>query len=458
MSIEFGRLAADGAGDRGIAFPDGDGEVIVTSQDPLWPGRLVTELPVLEHEDAVQFLLNSVGDRDRDAAGELTDELGGLPLALAQAAGYMNAVGRSLREYLTLYRARGAEIRARGRAAGYDEVIATTWSLALDEISAATPRAVGLLRLLACFAPDDIPVRLLLRPGAGSPGTLPVPVAADVTALTDEVTLDGAISALRAFCLVTPPSRDGAVSVHRLVQAVTLDGLEPRVAQAWHKAAESLVRTAVPADPRDRSSWPTFAAVRPHAQAVLSPASQAAEHIARYLGHSGSRAAARDLLREVAAAREEELGASYPGTLRARGQLAYWTGRAGDPAAALVQFAGLLPDLSRVLGADHEYTLSARGNLGRWTLRCDDPAAARDEFAGLAADLSRIWGPHHPDTLSARHCLAMATALAGDPAGACAQATALLADLDEAQPGARSLAPLVRQKLNWWSRATARET
>jgi hypothetical protein len=437
--------------------PGGDGEVIVTSQDPFWPGRLVVELPVLEREDAVRFLLGFTGDPDPDAAGELADELGCLPLALAQAAGYINAAGRSLREYLALYRDRGAELRARGRAAGYDKVIATTWRLALDEISRTTPRAVGLLRLLACFAPDDIPVRLLLRSGARPPGILPVPVAADIAALADEVTIDEAISALREFCLITPPSRGGAVSVHRLVQAVTLDALQPRAVEGWRKAAEFLVSTALPADPRDRGSWPTFAALLLHAQAVLPPASQAAEHIAQYLGHSGGAAAARDLLREVAAAREGELGASDPDTLRTRGHLAYWTGRAGDPAAARDQFADLLPDLSRVLGADHEHTLIARSNLGRWTLRCDDPAAARDQFAGLVADLSRIWGPCHPDALTARACLATATGRTGDAAGACAQYTALLADLSQAHPDDRSHAPLFRQKLNWWAEAPARE-
>ena len=58
-----------------------------------------------------------------------------------------------------------------------------------------------------------------------------------------------------------------------------------------------------------------FAALLPHAQAALDPASDGMAQIARYLGASGSYAAARDLQRQVLQAREEILGAEHPDTL-----------------------------------------------------------------------------------------------------------------------------------------------
>jgi hypothetical protein len=446
---------AAGPGDlRTLLPPTGDGEVIITTQNPFWPGLRVLELPVLGLDDAAEFLVSSASAGDLTAARELAKKLGCLPLALAQAVGYMGAVGCDVDEYLGLYHACGAELRARGDAAGYDKVIATTWALAIDEISRTTPRAKGLLRLLACFAPDDIPVRLILGSGAACAEFLPA-VAPDVMALLDEVARHDAIGALRAFCLINRPSPDGSISLHRLVQAVTLDGLGPALAEAWHAAAYALVDAALPSDPQDFASWPAYSALHPHGQATLPCGSQATERIARYLGYSGRLTEARDLLREVADTRDLELGPDHVSSLIARGHLAHWTGRAGDPGAARDQFAALVPRLSRAFGPEHKHTLTARVNQARWTARAGDHAAARDLFAGLVTDLSRTLGPHHPDTLTVRERLAMSTGHAGDPANAHALYGALLADISQANASDDfPLIPLIRQNLARWAKLT----
>ena len=64
---------------------------------------------------------------------------------------------------------------------------------------------------------------------------------------------------------------------------------------------------------------------------------------------------------------ERVLGPEHPDTLAARHQLARWTGHAGDPAGARDLFAGLLPVFERVLGPEHPRTLAARQQLARWT-------------------------------------------------------------------------------------------
>jgi hypothetical protein len=67
-------------------------------------------VPVLGTEVAADFLLNRTGDPDREVARELAVELGGLPLALEQAAAYLEAAGGSLIEYLASFRQRRAEM------------------------------------------------------------------------------------------------------------------------------------------------------------------------------------------------------------------------------------------------------------------------------------------------------------------------------------------------------------
>ena len=90
-------LVFDNAPDRASVAPfvppAGRGRVLITSRNPLWPPGQALDVPVLDPEVAAEFLVNRTGDPDRQAALELADELGGLPLALEQAAAYIQATG-----------------------------------------------------------------------------------------------------------------------------------------------------------------------------------------------------------------------------------------------------------------------------------------------------------------------------------------------------------------------------
>ena len=158
--------AADMASVAAFLPPAGPGRVLITSQNPNWPGP-VLDVPVLDPDVAAGFLVSRTGDPDRQAARELAGLLGGLPLALEQAAAYMQATGGTLAGYLALFRQRRAELLARGEPAGYSKTVASTWALAFDRLQQAEPGAVGLLRLLAFCAPEAIPLRLLLQPRPG---------------------------------------------------------------------------------------------------------------------------------------------------------------------------------------------------------------------------------------------------------------------------------------------------
>jgi hypothetical protein len=102
--------------------------------------------------------------------------------------------------------------------------------------------------------------------------------------------------------------------------------------------------------------------------AVLDLTSNGNRKIARYIGHSGSYPAARDLFRLFAGALTDNdaYGPEHPNTLTARHSLAYWTGEAGDAARARDQLAALLPIRKRVLGPEHPSTLATRHNPARW--------------------------------------------------------------------------------------------
>jgi hypothetical protein len=362
--------------------PAGPGRVLITSQNQDWPPSQAMEVPVLDTEVAADFLVNRTGDPDRQASEELADELGGLPLALEQAAAYIQATGDSLAGYLTGFRQRRADLLRRGEVAGYGGTVAATWALAFSRLEETSLEAAALLRLLACCAPEPVPLTLLL-PRPGLSGKLGSDVAQVLTRLLeDSLAVSDAVVALRRYSLVTTAG-DGLVQMPRLVRAVTLDQMSSDLATQWRQAVAAVIAAAIPGDPDQPGTWPVYAVLLPHVQAALPPDSYGMARIANYLGYSGTYAGARDLYMRVLASREQQLGPEHSDALTARANLATWTGTAGDAAGARDQFAALLPVRERVLGPEHPETLAARGNLARWTGEAGDAAGARDQFAAL---------------------------------------------------------------------------
>ena len=417
--------APDCASVAAFVPPAGRGRVLITSRNQIWPPGQALEVPVLNPEVAAGFLVSRTGDADGQAAPELARELGGLPLALEQAAAYVQATGENLADYLALFRQQRVGMLSRGEPTGYSETVATTWRLAFERLQQAEPGAVGLLRLLAFCAPEAIPLRLLHpSPGLGDelgPGIAPVLIPL----LEDPLAAKDAIVALRRHSLISPPA-DGSVSVHRLVQAITIAQMPAELAAAWQQAAAAVIEAALPADPESPDTWDAFAKLLPHAQAALADDSGSMWKIVSYLGNSGNYPAARDLQHRLLQAQVRVSGPEHPDTLAARGELAYWTGQAGNAAGARDQVAALLPVRERVSGPEHPDTLADRANLARFTGDAGDAAGARDLYAALLPVRERVLGPEDPRTLRARHGLARWTGEAGDAAGARDQFTVLL--------------------------------
>ncbi len=411
---------------RAFLPPAGNGGVLITSQSALWPPGQSMEVPVLGIGAAAGFLTARTGDPDERAARELADELGGLPLALEQAAAYVHATGNNLAGYLASFRQRRPALLGRGEPTGYGKTVATTWALAFSRLEHSAPGAVGLLRLLACCAPEAVPWRLLLTPTTGLAEKLGPDVAPVLGQLLDDrLTAGEAVAALRRYSLVSPVA-DGLVLVHRLVRAVTADRMPADLARQWQQATAALVGAALPADPWLPRTWPVYAMLLPHVQAAVPADSAAAAAIADYLGERGSYAAAREGLGRVLEARERRYGPEHPDTLIARRSLAHWTGQAGDPATARDQLAQLLPVAERLLGPEHPDTLSVRHELAWRTGEAGDAVAARDQYAALVPMCERVLGPEHRHTLSVRQGLAAFTGRAGDWAAARDQSAVLL--------------------------------
>jgi Tetratricopeptide repeat len=433
---------------RGWLPAKGPGDVVVTTQGGHWPMEQAVDVPTLDLQAAVEFLMDRTMSADVASARAIADELGLLPLALAQAAAYIETTGRSLAEYLRLLRANHSAVLARGAPTSHATPVVATWSLALAELEDTSPGSLTLLRVAAFLAPEDIPFRLLFPEGfALRKAKLDAGVLEQVRSLcAGPLALDDAVAGLRRHSLIGPPG--SVFSVHRLVQAVTRDQLAPGQQETWRAAAGALVEAAVPRDVTVGAAWSACRLLLPHASLVAdrlgmpmwrlvqalgksgdyptartwwhtltqdhedslgpehSDTLAARANAARWTGEAGGAVAARDLYRELLPIRERVLGPEHPGTLAARANVAYWTGLAGDAAAARDLFRELLPIRGRVSGSEHPDTLTLRANLAYWTGEAGDAVAARDLFRDLLPIQERVSGPEHPDTLIIRANLA----------------------------------------------------
>jgi hypothetical protein len=139
----------------------GGGQVLVTSRWAAW-GEWATplHLNVMSREEAVAFLCKRSGTEDEHAAAALAEVLGDLPLALAEAAAYIEQTQVGLDEYLELVRGRTVELSGLTHPAGAQRRVATVWSLSLQQVRVEAPAAEALLDLCAFLAPEDVPRNL----------------------------------------------------------------------------------------------------------------------------------------------------------------------------------------------------------------------------------------------------------------------------------------------------------
>jgi hypothetical protein len=111
-------------------MPGGAGHVLITSRNPGW-GALGSrlEVDVLTRPETIALLRPRIPAMDEDLADQLAAELGDLPLAAAQAAGYLEQTDLPPADYLRRFRKHRATLLARGDVVGYAGRIDTAWAL-----------------------------------------------------------------------------------------------------------------------------------------------------------------------------------------------------------------------------------------------------------------------------------------------------------------------------------------
>jgi tetratricopeptide (TPR) repeat protein len=389
----------------------GGGQVLITSRYLGWGGtaRSVT-VPTLPRDEAVGFLQARTQQADAEAAAALAAELGDLPIALAQAAGYIDATGITLAGYLSRWRTHQAELLRRSHEGlDYPSTVATTWEVAFEALQAREPAAADLLCLCAYLAPEAIPPRLLRDHREVLPERL-------VAAVADDLSWDALIAALRRYALME--TAEPTLAVHRLVQTVMRDRLTEDMRRHWAAAAIACLARAVPRGempPWDVRTWPTYAQLLPHGLAATAHAEAlevAREHTSFVLNELGLYLQARAQWTDARAAFERALtigeaayGPNHPTVATAVNNLGTVLRDLGDLAGARAAFERVLTIDEAVYGPEHPTVAFRVNNLGNVLYDLGDLAGARAAYQRALRIYEVHLGAAHPSTQTVQHNL-----------------------------------------------------
>ena len=235
---------------------------------------LVLEINLMEKNDACALIRRLLIEGELSHADEkidreiwsdhdlevLAQQLGFLPLALAQAAAFMRQNALSVREYLQLISEDELKLTSllehnfqdRASINRLPKAVSSTWKIGFDQIEAQCRPAADLLSLMAVLEPQGVPRDLVEHFQTGNN---------QVHSRSTETLL--------AYSFITAGPGNEMFYMHRLVQLAIRRRLVTYDTEAeWVKQALRVLSEKFPEG--DYDSWRDCAVLLPHALKVLS--------------------------------------------------------------------------------------------------------------------------------------------------------------------------------------------
>ncbi len=396
----------------------GAARVLITSNYHAWRGTAEpVEILLWPKEIGADYLVARTGrDTERQAAEDLSEALGGLPLAHEQAAAYCERLDLSLAEYARRFAAEPARLLDTGKdaPAGYHDklTVAKTFALAIDAAAKLHPAAEMLIVHAALLAPEPIPLFLFAegREEFGEP----------LCQLLAGDGLDEALAALRAFALIDRETitdeRDPAITtdtirLHRLVREVAA---ARRSGEAREDVRRALIEAMASVYPRDvaddPTDWPRVRQLDALALALVgadtSPpmnAEMAASYLMGLVGlykkwSLGAIQEARALFERALEICERALGPDDPDTAWSLNNLALILTDQRDFGLARPLFERALAISEKSFGPEHPTTAACLNNLAGLLAASRDFASALPLFERALEITERRLGRGDPDT------------------------------------------------------------
>ena len=239
------------------------GHLLLTSRSNYF-GTLGIPKPIrldaMTVKEADDFLWKRVGrsrteatPAEQEAASQIVEELGYLPLALEQAGAYIGAQEKRFASYLNEYRANAKRLLQksapefgvyyRAADAGEYHTVWTIWDLNFAAVKQESEASAHLLTFSAFLADASIPAELLIK-GAHHLGD--ELAAVFVKAEHSEAVYDELLEPLTRYSLVRKEIERETYTMHRLVQAVLRDRLSAEEQEQWRERVVLAVYAAFP--------------------------------------------------------------------------------------------------------------------------------------------------------------------------------------------------------------------
>ena len=383
-------------------LPIGPGDVIVTSRDRAWVQVAdALEVGVFDRDESTRFLEQRAARMPLDDAHRLAEEFGDLPLGLEQAAAWITHTAMTVDTYLHLFRARGSRVLAeRPGPSDYPVPLAAAWDLSIARLRSQTPDALGLLQCFAFFCPDPVSLELLERGHLGPESPLHLVFA-------DPAALGWAIYALSRYALARVDRQRRTIEVHRVIQRLIRDTLEPDSSARIRHEVHMLMATSDPGDPDNVNNWQGYSGLLAHVsaseivQCQMPGVRKLTQNIVRYLYVTGSYSRALKLADEALGRWQEDSCREDPAVLvmtRLKIQILQAIARYKEAHQLTI---ATLARMRSVLGEDHAETLILMN------CHCID-LWARGEYANSLTFTKnsleshmRVFGGDHPRTFAA---------------------------------------------------------
>jgi tetratricopeptide (TPR) repeat protein len=410
-------------------LPQSDhGAIIVTSRNADIARSLVGRqqdiiiIGTMSEGEAVELLQNKLGDKRRDGLLQLAKALDCIPLAIVQAAAYIDRLRpqMSVPKYLGQLKGSAEQVQLLQKAAldmrrdrkALNSVLAT-WQISFEYIRHKRPSAVYLLSFMSFFNQQSIPQFMIRhytdKNGEGQDRSL------DGRLREEEVDFKEDMAVLRAFSLVDTTQRDDEFEMHGLVQLATRVWLRSTNAErGWHWVFVQAMAQEFPNG--EYVNWPRCQVLFPH---VLPMVEQESLDIGKadkwtlllnnagwYAWRQGLFAQAEGMVSKALRKRREVLGADNSSTLLSSSLLGSILQDLGKYEEAESMHRQTLATSEKVLGVEHPNTLATMNNLARVLYSQGKYNEAESMHRQTLATSEKVLGVEHPNTLATMNNLA----------------------------------------------------
>jgi tetratricopeptide (TPR) repeat protein len=392
------------------------GTILFTTRSRKVAGDLtpssVLELNDMSKAEARQLLARRLTKQelldDETAVEKLLEILTYLPLAIVQAAAFINNNNVSVSRYILLFKHTGTEselfserFEDRSRYREMDSTVAKTWHISFNQIQRQDQLAAEYLSFIACIDRIEIPQSLL--PPGGS--------------LVQQVK---ALGTLTAYAFITERQQtpqelyqERFIYMHRLVHMASawwLDGHNKRA--IWAGRAVARLEELVPHGGHERkATWTKYLSHAAYVAALSDTVGETVrasllDRVVRCQASLGQYSVAEKTHQQALLLREKRLGKEHPMTLRSMNEVGLALNNQGRYKEAEAMNRQTLALKETVLGREHPDTLMSVNNLAIVLESQGKYEAAEAMNRQTLALRETVLGREHPDTLMSVYSLA----------------------------------------------------